>query len=208
MALLAKLADLKTLLEISGTAQDDLLSLLLAEVTAQIEQHCGREFLYAAADRTEYFDGGELDLRLAVWPVAGYLAGGSLARPVVKIAFDYAFDVMPASVENLDYVVRWKRGILTRLPDETCWPAGPGRIQVVYRGGYNDPSALPVDGMDYVPPHVQQACLAQCEYLFSRHRERGPTNFSMPGGAGGAGFSQAYDLLPSVKKQLRIEVRV
>ena len=169
---LAKLTELKSRLEISGSASDTVLGQALADAQALIDSYCRRELLYVAADSTELFDGDTFDLRLKRWPIAGY-SGGSLTLPVVKMAWDYDWTAATALVENEGYRVRWTRGMIEYLPHMVRWPSGIQHIQVVYRGGYNDPAATAITGVAVVPAHIQQACLIQAAECFQRMKEPG-----------------------------------
>ena len=68
--MLASLSDLKTRLgQGSSTAENTLLTSCIVEAQALIEAYCKRVLEYAAAGRTEYFDGGCEELQLQCCPV-------------------------------------------------------------------------------------------------------------------------------------------
>lgn len=54
---LAALADIKTMLGISDTTQDAVLTLIKASVEAWVKNYCGRDFLIPGTPYTEYQDG-------------------------------------------------------------------------------------------------------------------------------------------------------
>ena len=57
---LASITDIKTMLVISDTSQDALLTLIKDSVEAYVKTYCGRDFLVTAY--TEYYDGDDTNL--------------------------------------------------------------------------------------------------------------------------------------------------
>lgn len=118
---LAFVDDLKVLLGITGSTQDQLLDLLLAGSQAAVESYCDRNF--EATDYTEFYSGNGLsELPLRQWPVidntdfAVYLdVGGSYGKGT------NAFASTTLLTQGTDYVLDWKdseksgTGLLIRL---------------------------------------------------------------------------------------------
>lgn len=68
MGNLTTIANVKTLLQISDTSQDSILSLLIGSVSSQIESYCGRSFGYADYDEILASNNRQL-LQLNQWPI-------------------------------------------------------------------------------------------------------------------------------------------
>jgi len=206
--MLSKATDLTTRLGADTQALPLLLQALVG-AGAMIGTHCRRVLEYAAANIVAYFDGDSWDLRLNCYPVyvpsTGLPADGLL---VVKEASDYGFAGATALVADIDYRVNLARGILTRLPDGARWMPGVQTVQVSWRGGYCDPATSPAPtGVSYVPAHIQEACLIQAVELYKRRLQPGEVlGGNMAGGLSITSMA-ATDLLPSVERILRAEVR-
>lgn len=197
---LALLSDLKSLVDIGDASQDALLTGLLTTATGEIERYCGRVLLYVDADQVETHDGGRPSIWLKRWPVTQIVS--------VKEASDYDFAAATALTANDDYRAVLRRGRLIRRPDGACWLDAPDAVQVTYRGGYLDPASGSLGSVEYVPAHIQRACLLQAAYLWQRRQQLGQASVSAAG-PGGVVFSQApYELLPAVKDLLRDERRM
>lgn len=133
---LVTLADAKTYLQLSGTAEDAFLTLAITEASGFIAQKTGRSF--ESVSRTAYLDGGPEDLILEFAPVAS----------VTTVTDDGgAGDVM----DSADYDFDPTAGLLYRI-DGTVWPrnttTGRREWEVVYVGGYAT-----------VPSSAKAACL-------------------------------------------------
>jgi len=199
--MLAKLADLKTWLDVESSAEDELLTLCLQTAGAAIERYCQRTLDYVDADLTEYFDGGVSELLVKAWPIVSVIS--------VKYASDYDFENADALTEDTDYRIIHARGRIVRLPLGLKWTEAVQCWQLVYRGGYADPITDPLpDGVSYVASHIQHACVLQAAHLRKRHRDLGATSEGLAGGAGNIGYQAEVDLLKHVKKLLAGERRV
>lgn len=168
--MLVSLANLKTLLGVTGTAEDARLTLLLAQADNWVKAHCRRRFERETGVEEYYSGTGTRLLVLRERPVvevsdvrlsfAGYYGQGPAA-----------FGAETALVQGVDYTLRLERnsdgfsesGILVRT--DRPWPLvervaavgrltnapGPayGNIRVTYTFGYDpaatwpDPAAVP-----------------------------------------------------------------
>lgn len=201
MAMIAKLADLKTRLGIAGSAQDNTLTQILKDVGAMFDTHCNRTLLYSASDETEYFDGDVGELLLRRWPIVSITS--------VKEDDDQDWANATALTLNSDYRRHDPRGRLIRLPDDTRWLAGPNTVQVIYKGGYNDPAEAAIAGVSYVPERIQQAALLQAQFGWERRNQMSQASTSPVGGAGGVVSTQSeYGMLRQVREMLASERRL
>src|SRR5439155_2647529 len=124
------LANVKTRLGISTSADDSLLGLLQDSADAWVAGYCERDF--AGGTFTEYHPGATAFLFLRNFPVSSVTS--------VKADAGYGFGastVVPATA----YVVHTERGVIQSLvgaflpvplPDVAPWGYGPRNVQVVY----------------------------------------------------------------------------
>ena len=124
------LANVKTRLGITTSADDGLLALLQDSADAWLAGYCERDF--AGGTFTEYHPGATAFLFLRNFPVTGVTS--------VKADAGYGFGastVVPATA----YVVHTERGVIQSLagaflpvplPDVAPWGSGPRNVQVVY----------------------------------------------------------------------------
>lgn len=197
--MLAKVAELKTRLGIEGSAQDANLANILRGAGALLERYCGRVFEYSATARVKVFDGDDYDLRLDCWPIVG--------EPVVKLALDRDFAAATALTAGTDYLIDRGRGLIRYPHAGVRWPAGLGIIQVSWTGGYVDPATTPLPtGAEYVPAHVQEACLLEAADLWRRKDEPGYKVVWQNGEVSG-GFAAALEIIPLVRALLGSERR-
>lgn len=197
---LAGLSECKTLLGISGTADDAVLTLCLRHASAAIERHCRRTIEYAAADRTETYDGGAAEILLRCWPVTSVVS--------VKEDADGDWAGATALTADTDYRLFAERGALLRLTQGATWTEGRQTVQAVYRGGYLGPDATPVSGVSTAPTHIQEAVLLQARELWVRRREPGYKIVEGMAGGMNSGFATPVTLLEAVKELLVGERRV
>jgi hypothetical protein len=134
------LANVKTRLGISASADDSLLGLLQDSADAWVAGYCERDF--AGGTFTEYHPGATAFLFLQNFPVTGVTS--------VKADAGYGFGastVVPATA----YVVHAERGVIqslagaflpVALPDVAPWAYGPRNVQVIYTTAT---SAVPAD---------------------------------------------------------------
>jgi len=100
---------------IGGDKDDDLLDMLITQVSAQIQGYLNRDL--KPAERTEYFDGGS-QIYLRAYPVDG----------------SESITIKIHGVETVDYYIDLKTGIVTFLSSApSCYP---NSIEITYTGGY------------------------------------------------------------------------
>jgi len=195
--MLCTLTDLKTRIGIDSadTAQDDLLTALIAGFTAAAEGYCGRALVLTAEDVTEYYSGVAEFLCLRRYPVVEITS--------VKEAIDWDFDSATALVADSDYrlVGSGEKGILYRCYGK--WSPVPDSIQVVYRGGFlsaEPGEGEPVEGEIAMPADLQTEAINQCSFLYKRKDDLGLSGVSFQGGS----FNKFadLDLLPTVRQTL------
>lgn len=193
---LAKLSELKSLLDIDDTDSDTLLAVIQRGVQAQFEQFCECQFIYPDADIVEDHDGGCWDLYLKYFPISG------VGIVSVKEASDRDFAAATALTVDEDYVVIAERGILTRLPDQLRdWQAGRRTNRVTYRGGYYEPdNGSPPSDVDVVPDDLQHAALLQAVENYNRRQDPGQKAETLAGPGGNMTFQQGLQLLDEVKR--------
>jgi hypothetical protein len=129
------LANVKTRLGISGTADDTLIGLLQDSADAAVGNFCNRDF--AGGTFTEYFAGGSEFVHLRNFPVTSVTS--------VKVDANRQFGA-DTVVSTSDYVVHSERGVIQSvagpfLPrghiglmnaEIRIWTRGPRVVQVVY----------------------------------------------------------------------------
>jgi len=204
MALMAKLADLKAALDIASddSGQDAKLTTCLEWAASLIEEHLGRDLFYAAAADAvaEVFDGDTWQLKLRRFPVTELTS--------VKLAYDHDFEAATALVENEDFTLDARRGLIRKLLVGTRWPDLPRCLEVLVGGGYLDPLAEPILGVAAFPPKFQAAAVLQAVELYKRGDEPGTKVDFNAGITGvGAGTAPPIDVLPIVRSLLASEKR-
>jgi hypothetical protein len=124
------LANVKTRLGITTSADDSLLGLLQESADAWLTGYCERDF--AGGTFTEYYPGATAFVFLRNYPVTGVSS--------VKADAGYGFGastLVPATA----YVVHAERGVVQSLagaflpvplPDVPPWEYGPRNVEVVY----------------------------------------------------------------------------
>lgn len=143
---LALLADVKELLGISGSSEDDLLNDMIAYSTAMIEDYLGYKPGLATVDET-LAGNGRQELMLSRFPVAS----------ITSITLD------STTVDSDDYDLQEpEAGIVFK---ETCW-AYTGkkyRYTARYQYGYT----LPEDGSPTLPLSIQNAATILVTNLYN-----------------------------------------
>lgn len=196
MAALATLSGLKSRLKISDSGEDALLTLLLDEASDQIEQYCGRRMRYVDADQVDLLDGGCGWVRVARWPIVAVIE--------IREDADREFGAATALDES-DYFLAAERGRIHRAPEGAVWQPGLRTVMATTRGGWLDPAAVAIEGVDNPPSHVQSACLLQAVYAWERRRGLSAGSQSAIGPGGVLVNYGQYGLLDSVKALLRQE---
>lgn len=143
---LAKLADLKSRLGFGDTTYDDDLSRLLkaaasaAERLAGLGDGCLRR---PASAVTEYPRGpGDTRQSAVVHLSRKPIESVTSVKQLFSAGSDADFTAADALTENDDFYVDAERGKLERV--NSVWYFGPRYLQVVYIGGYADPSLIAV----------------------------------------------------------------
>ena len=160
--MIATLAEVKTLLEISSATYDTLLTELLTGISARFDTACNR-VLEREVDRVDSHDGGGAVISLALYPVESFTS--------VKEDLDRDFAGATALTENTDYWCDAKAGLLWR--EATTWLSGRGIVEVTYTGGYVAAGSSPGAGQTGMPEDLQRAAQLQCRYEFLRRNELG-----------------------------------
>lgn len=137
------LANVKTRLGVSGSADDSLLNLLIDSAEDWINNWCGRDF--AGGSYTEYFPGNVEHLLLANFPVT------AVTSVKVDPAGAFGSDTIIASSA---YAVHSERGVIQSKvgpfvavsqhaglvnADRNVWTRSPRAVQVVYSTGTTVP---------------------------------------------------------------------
>ncbi len=145
-------ADVKAYLGLTGSAQDALLTALIARASEAIERYCSREFAQLA--RTEYYDGrGVPRLILRQRPVAAAPA------PVLIDDLDRLF-APGSAIPAADILLRAEEGIIELRRGD--FQDGRLNIKVTYTAGYAA-----------VPAPLAQACILLAAALFHRGQQGG-----------------------------------
>ncbi len=199
--MLATVAQLKDAVGVTSTEHDTELTRILGDVSSAIEQHLGnRPLIHPGTDVTEDYDGGLFDVQLRRWPIPDAQA------VTVKVAVDRDFASATDLVVDEDYYLDRAMGVISRLPDRTCWESGRGVIRVTYAGGYADPNADPTPaGVATLPGHIRQAALLQAAHEWDRKRKPGASSEGMAGGS--VGWVGQVALLKGVGEMLVTEKR-
>jgi uncharacterized phiE125 gp8 family phage protein len=168
----ATIDQLKAELQISGTSQDDRLTLLLAAASSAIEAYCGRPF--ARATLTEQISPrGRQVVNLSLYPVVSIASVTMGSYPVT----DYQLD---AESGQLWRSMGWTWAALT-LPDITQDPdpnMADRNLTVAYTAGYILPGSPGAD----LPAALQYAAVRVAATMYSRpagfKSERTPGGYS------------------------------
>jgi hypothetical protein len=114
------LANVKSRLGITTSADDTLLGLLQDSADAAIANYCNRDF--AGGTFTEYYPGGSRFVHLRNFPVSSVTS--------VKLDSTYTYGAETV-VPSTDYVVHLERGVIQSTAGAFL-PSEPRVIQVVY----------------------------------------------------------------------------
>lgn len=194
---LATLDDIKTRLQFGGTNKDDQLTDLLINVSDIAEQLIGRS-LMRVVDRVEFVTDSPTQgrtARLSITPLETVTSVKQLWEP----GSDAQFDAADAMVENTDYVIDAELGRLIRINGPE-WFMFPRCLQVVYTGGWQDPSEVAIDGAQQVPGALQEAVIQQVIHTFNKGPSTGIKKTNMAGGRGGSIEYNDALLLPMFNK--------
>ena len=191
--MLLTLANLKSRLNISNSADDSKLTDLITQVGKRFENFCDRVF-ERAASQVYYFDCQKV-FQLKLAPVESL---------TLHYDIDRAFTSDTLLVANDDYVLTNATGLVRLLfqPNPEAWPDA---IKATVTGGYVSAGSVPSAGQTAIPEDITRAMLAQCEYEHKNHPEFGRQSVNMQGQS----VSVAeFQLLPEVKNTLQPYKRI
>jgi hypothetical protein len=159
MGLLVSLADYKTVAQISGTAQDARLTILLGMASAEIRRACGRDLTngFESATRTETYPGtDESTVQLNEWPVTSITsvtvltAGGGTE---VLDSDSYRVDAATGLLSRIDV----ERGRFSSYQWKTSTPEGSFKPSPRFEEGFFNVSVVYVGGYATIPLDIQGA---------------------------------------------------
>ena len=132
---LATLADIKTLLRITSSGEDSLLTIIKDAVEQDVKNFCGRDFLIPSSAYTEYHDGdGTRQLRALQRPITDitsiHVDGGRNFADVSLIATSKI--ITDAEARVLGYIELFNASFLVGIKN----------VQLIYKAGY---AAIPKD---------------------------------------------------------------
>lgn len=175
-------ADLKTFLEKTDTAQDTLLLQIVNGVSARVMDYLNRGF--GQVDRTELFNGGRRFYYVKAFPI-------DLAQPPVVL-----LDGVSQTIDSDVFVYAEDGYFEFRIETPRTKPKN---ISISYTGGFA------VDGADsqlyLVPDGIKYPSIKQAAYEFRNRDTLGVRSVGMPDGS----VTKLHEggLLPEVKQQLR-----
>jgi len=187
--MLTQLATLKVRLglELFDTTEDVGLMNLLRHVSARFAAECNRIFDYAAGLTCE-FRADQINI--------------IVDHPPVELVSQFELK----SSESVGWVLQ--SGVEYLLSPEKCvvelWePLGSVRQlgRLTYTGGYVLPGATPTGNQIALPDDIEQACIEQVAYWYSRRTQLGLLSVSSE--AGIVQQFQSTDLLPQVRATLK-----
>jgi len=119
--------EVKKYFKIESDDYDDILSLLIDDVSGQIISYCGKEFI--TKEFTEYHDGGlKQDINLANYPI----------HSVTSLHDDADHDYDAGDlVTSTDYRIYYDHGQIKLTGDATTFANGDQNVKVVYWAGYS-----------------------------------------------------------------------
>jgi len=186
--MLTQLSTLKTRLglELFDTTDDVTLTNLLRHVSARFAAECNRTFDYAAGVTFEF----RADQVYIV-----------VDRPPIELVSQ--FDLKSSESEGwimqsgVEYLLSPQKSVV-----EFAQPLASVRQlgRVRYTGGYILPGAIPSGNQIALPDDIEQACIEQVAYWYSRRTQLGLLSVSSD--AGIVQQFQSTDLLPQVRATL------
>lgn len=181
---------IKQFLEKTDTDHNDLLIVLIEQVTAAFENYTGRKF--EAVERTKYFSAGPRNFLLPAFPVD---LGETFTATVNDDAqvIDEDFFVW----EDQGRVEFVRKTATDPLPLSPAAIPRPKSVVIVWTGGWTaDDDGL----LQGVPQDFQKACMMQVAFEFRRRDSIGVTSLSVPDG--NTTVLAPTDLLPGVRTLL------
>lgn len=191
---LAKLADLKTRLSETGTANDALLTQLLVAASAIAERVAGLSAgaLRRQEDIAEYPTSDRDQSRyahLAVRPVESVES----VKQLYASALPEDFEFEDSLVEGVDFIVA--PGLFGKIERiNSVWYLYPRCLQVVYTAGYADPEDEDNPETALLPPDdVQEAVIQQAILMYNTRDTAGVETISL---ANGGSFQSKTGMKP------------
>jgi hypothetical protein len=187
--MLTQLSTLKTRLglELFDTTDDVTLTNLLRHVSARFAAECNRTFDYAAGATYEF----RADQIIIV-----------VDRPPIESVSQFALKSSESdgwvAQSGVEYLLSPQRSVV-----ELAEPLDSVRHigRVTYTGGYVLPGATPTGNQIALPDDIEQACIEQVAYWYSRRAQLGLLSISSE--AGIVQQFQSTDLLPQVRAVLK-----
>jgi hypothetical protein len=193
--MLTQLTTVKARLGLTVTDYDGLLTNAIEAISVRFDRECNRTFA-RSVNTTHEFDGGELELRPACFPI----------ESVTK------FEVKASETEGwleqngVEFLIRRQcvislysplSSLLASLSSLPSFCLG----RVTYTGGYVLPGTTPGAGQTALPNDLEQAAVEQVAYWY-RNRDKLGLVRIWPHGGTYEGFAQ-LDLLLEVKAVLK-----
>ncbi len=200
MSKLASLDKMKELMEWSGSEQDTLATNLLVRASAFAEL-LARRPLMRQADITEYpSDPNHYTrfLQLRVYPIESVTS----VKQLYDVGADSDFTAADSLTENVDYLITARSGQLERV--HQFWSARRRWVQVIYTGGYYDPSGNAPSNDAIAPPEdLQHGVLQQAVRMYQTKDTAGLREIEL-GQGGGVSLAEAkpHPALEAVCKRL------
>ena len=198
------LGDVKTRMGVAAAdmRDSDIISDLIEYVGGLFDTECERHFLLPAAAVTEYHDGGK-EIHLEYYPV--------VSTTSVKIASDWDWTGADALDSDVDYRLKAEKGVVYYTtsygwPWEPAdmqgnFPEGIDNLQIIYKGGYTEPSDAVGAGETALPFEIRYAAVDQVIYFYNQRDTIGKTSVSSEGRS--MTKTNPYDLLPNVRRVLQ-----
>jgi len=187
--MLTQLATLKARLglELFDTTDDLMLTNLLRHVSARFAAECNRTFDYAAGATCE-FRADQINI--------------VVDRPPIELVTQFALKSSESEgwivQSGVEYFLSPQKSLV-----ELAQPLGSLRQvgRVSYTGGYILPGATPTGNQIALPDALEQGCIEQVAYWYSRRTQLGLLSISSD--AGIVQQFQSTDLLPQVQATLK-----
>lgn len=177
MANLTSLTNVKAYLDITSTTYDSLLNTLITAISAQVENYCGRQFIYDVNTPTvQYFDtDGETEIFLRNYPIeTAYLNTNN--GVIVKYQTGTWDNITWTDYQESSYILNPEIGKVTfagTLPKLTRY------LQITYIGGYDD-QVINLS-TTLVPQDLIQTVTELVTLNFNNRKSQGISNMSTEG---------------------------
>lgn len=165
--MLLTLANLKTRLAISNSADDTALTALITQISAQVAKYCDR-VLEREVAAVEYHNPRSF-ITLEHYPVEALALYEDSERD---------FSESTLLVEDEDYVYKANNGHIYLLCGLSTMPYS---IKAIVTGGYVAAGSTPGAGQTAIPDDITLAILQQCEFVWKNHPEFGRQSINLQG---------------------------